>query len=208
MQVKVLGEKLKKIELPTTDAELNFQMRRIGIGEAVPVCNLVEVLEKDNPLHQLEGQNVNMDEVNYFVRRMESLTEYEKRVMSVYVSIYGAETMQNLINLTFSMKGLSFITDFSDAEQVGKRLYMDEFLAMTEEQRQTDFTEFAEKTFKENLVEILPCGVFVEHGFKMQEVYNGKTFPEYFASDEIKQVCLLILLIMHQMVLRGRRSTP
>ena len=26
---------------------------------------------------------------------------------------------------------------------------------------------------------------FVEHGFEMQEVYNGKTFPEYFASDEI-----------------------
>lgn len=34
-------------------------------------------------------------------------------------------------------------------------------------------------------MEVLPYGVFVEHGFEMQEVYNGKTFPEYFASDEI-----------------------
>ena len=34
-------------------------------------------------------------------------------------------------------------------------------------------------------MEVLPYGVFVEHGFEMQEVYNGKTFPEYFASEEI-----------------------
>ena len=27
---------------------------------------------------------------------------------------YGVGTMQDLINLTFSMKGLSLITDFSD----------------------------------------------------------------------------------------------
>lgn len=26
-------------------------------------------------------------------------------------------------------------------------------------------------------------GVFVDHGFEMQEVYNGKTFPPFVASD-------------------------
>lgn len=73
------------------------------------------------------------------------------------------------------MKGLSLITDFSDAEQVGKRLYLDEFIAIPEEEKQqTNFIKFAEKTFKESRVEVLPYGVFVEHGFEMQEVYNGK----------------------------------
>ena len=33
-------------------------------------------------------------------------------------------------------------------------------------------------------MEVLPYGVFVEHGFEMQEVYNGKTFPSFVASDE------------------------
>ena len=33
-------------------------------------------------------------------------------------------------------------------------------------------------------MEVLPYGVFVEHGFEMQEVYNGKTFPAYIASEE------------------------
>ena len=185
MRIKVLSGGRKNIELPLSDAELNFQMRRIGIEETVPICRLVEVSEQDNPLHKFEGQTVNMDEVNFFAKRMKSMTEYERKVLSAYAEDYGVATMQDLINLTFSMKGLSLLTDFSDARQVGERLYLDEFLGISEEKKaQTNFIEFAEKTLKESLVEVLPYGVFVEHGFEMQEVYNGKTFPAYIASDE------------------------
>lgn len=185
MRIKVLSGGRKNIELPLSDAELNFQMRRIGIEETVPICRLVEVSEQDNPLHKFEGQTVNMDEVNFFAKRMKSMTEYERKVLSAYAEDYGVATMQDLINLTFSMKGLSLLTDFSDARQVGERLYLDEFLGISEEEKaQTNFIEFAEKTLKESRVEVLPYGVFVEHGFEMQEVYNGKTFPSFVASDE------------------------
>lgn len=128
MRIKVLSGGRKGIELPLSDAGLNFQMRRIDIEETVPMCRLVEVSEQDNPLHHFEGQTVNMDEVNFFAKRMESLTEYERKVLSAYAEDYGVATMQDLINLTFSMKGLSLLTDFSDVRQVGVRLYMDEFL--------------------------------------------------------------------------------
>ena len=114
MRIKVLSGGRKNIELPLSDAELNFQMRRIGIEETVPICRLVEVSEQDNPLHKFEGQTVNMDEVNFFAKRMKSMTEYERKVLSAYAEDYGVATMQDLINLTFSMKGLSLLTDFSD----------------------------------------------------------------------------------------------
>ena len=52
MRIKVLSGGRKSIELPLSDAELNFQMRRIGIEETVPMCRLVEVSEKDNPLQR------------------------------------------------------------------------------------------------------------------------------------------------------------
>lgn len=189
MRIKVLSGGRKNIELPLSDAELNFQMMRIGIEETVPMCRLVEVSEKDNFLQRFEGQTVNVDEVNFFAKRMESMTEYERKVLSAYAEDYGVATMQDLINLTFSMKGLSLLTDFSDARQVGVRLYLDEFLGMSEEEKeQTNFIEFAEKTLKESRVEVLPYGVFVEHGFEMQEVYNGKTFPAFIESDEVVAV--------------------
>lgn len=146
MRIKVLSGGRKSIELPLSDAELNFQMKRIGIEEIVPVCRLVEASEKDNPLCKFEGQTVKMDEVNFFAKRLDCFTEYERKVLYSYVTDYGVGTMQDLINLTFSMKGLSLITDFSDVEQVGKRLYLDEFIAIPEEEKQqTNFIKFAKR---------------------------------------------------------------
>ena len=102
-----------------------------------------------------------MDEVNFFAKRMDSLTEYERKVLSANANDYGVGTMQDLINLTFSMKGLSLLTDFTDARQVGVRLYLDEFLGMSEEEKeQTNFIEFAEKTLKESVVRQIKRGCF------------------------------------------------
>ena len=43
MRIKVLSGGRRNIELPLSDAELNLQMRRIGIEEIVPMCRLVAV---------------------------------------------------------------------------------------------------------------------------------------------------------------------
>lgn len=47
------------------------------------------------------------------------LTEYERKVLSAYAEDYGVATMQDLINLTFSMKGLSLLTDFQMPDRSG-----------------------------------------------------------------------------------------
>lgn len=189
MRIRVLNAGRHVVELPVSDAELTLRMKEIGIEDTIPICRMAEVLEKDNPLQRFAGQALNMDEVNFFAKRMESLTEYERKVLSAYVSEHGVAELRDMINLTFSMPGLSLITDFSDGEQVGKRLYLDEFLALSETEMQgKNFLEFAEKTFREGRVEVLPYGVFVEHGFQMQEAYNGKNFPCYVYSESMVAV--------------------
>lgn len=182
MKITILNGGHRSIELPLSDEELNFQMRQMGIRETIPKGKLVKVSEKDNPLQKLEGQFLNMDEVNFFARRMEHLTEYERKVLAVYANDCDVSTIKDLINLTFSMKGLSLLTDFSDASQVGVRLYTDEFSEIPEEQM--DFTEFAKNALKESNVKVLPYGVLVDHGFELLEVYNGKTFPKFIVSEE------------------------
>lgn len=182
MKITILNGGHRSIELPLSDEELNFQMRQMGIRETIPKGKLVKVSEKDNPLQKLEGQFLNMDEVNFFARRMEHLTEYERKVLAVYANDCDVSTIKDLINLTFSMKDLSLLTDFSDASQVGVRLYTDEFSEIPEEQM--DFTEFAKNALKESNVKVLPYGVLVDHGFELLEVYNGKTFPKFIVSEE------------------------
>lgn len=182
MKITILIGGHRSIELPLSDEELNFQMRQMGMRETIPKGKLVKVSEKDNPLQKLEGQFLNMDEVNFFARRMEHLTEYERKVLAVYANDCDVSTIKDLINLTFSMKDLSLLTDFSDASQVGVRLYTDEFSEIPEEQM--DFTEFAKNALKESNVKVLPYGVLVDHGFELLEVYNGKTFPKFIVSEE------------------------
>ena len=182
MKITILNGGHRSIELPLSDEELNFQMRQMGIRETIPKGKLVKVSEKDNPLQKLEGQFLNMDEVYFFARRMEHLTEYERKVLAVYVNDCDVSTIKDLINLTFSMKGLSLLTDFSDASQVGVRLYTDEFSEIPEEQM--DFTEFAKNALKESNVKVLPYGVLVDHGFELLEVYNCKTFPKFIVPEE------------------------
>ena len=182
MKITILNGGHRSMELPLSDKELNFQLRQMGIRETIPKSKLVKVSEKGNPLQKLEGQFLNMDEVNFFARRMEHLTEYERKVLAVYANDCDVSTIKDLINLTFSMKGLSLLTDFSDASQVGVRLYTDEFSEIPEEQM--DFTEFAKNALKESNVKVLPSGVLVDHGFELLEVYNGKTFPKFIVSEE------------------------
>ena len=181
MRVRISGNGgSREINLPVKDAELVRMAKRIGDGTDSLWYRLEHVREKRNPLQKLTGQTVNMDEVNFFAKRMESLTAYEQGVLETYAAEQGMETVKDLINLTYSMKGLSLITDFSDGREVGRRLYMDEHLGISEEEsRRMDFEAYGKKVLAEGNCKILPGGVFVTQGFEMQEVYNGRTFPEY-----------------------------
>lgn len=181
MKIRISGNGgRKEINLPVKDAELAHLTKLVGDGTESLWYRLEYVQEERNPLKKLTGQKVNMDEINFFAKRMESLTAYEQGVLETYAAEQGMETVKDLINLTYSMKGLSLITDFSDGREVGRRLYMDEHLGISEEEsRRMDFEAYGKKVLAEGNCKILPGGVFVTQGFEMQEVYNGRTFPEY-----------------------------
>lgn len=182
MEIRVAnGTRRDDITLPMGDADLADRMERIGVEDIRPKCKFVTSLSRESVIDRLAGQIVDMDEVNYLVRRMESLTDYEKEVMTAFAEEKKIDSAKDLINLTFSLSGLSLLTDFTDKEKVGRQLYLDEFLGVSvSEDQKIDYAEFLAKTLKEGHIQVVPHGVLVEHGFKMQEVYNGRTFPLYF----------------------------
>lgn len=174
------GEQTVDITLPATDMDIQYCMKCIGIEDIVLVCCISEVRDEPSYFGFLKGQTVNMDELNFFARRLDGMTEYEKRVVGVYSSETGMREMKQLINLTYSLQGLSLITDLTDGNRVGLRLYLDRHLAISEEEKsRMDFNAYAQKIFSEGKCKFLPHGILVDQGFHMEEVYNGKTFPEY-----------------------------
>ena len=66
-------------------------MKQIGVDESIPQCKLIGVRDKANPLAPFIDQIVNLDEVNFLAKRMESLTDYERNVMDAYVTERGVE---------------------------------------------------------------------------------------------------------------------
>ena len=174
------GGQTVDITLPATDMDMQYCMKCIGIEDIVPVCCISEVWDEPSYFGFLKGQTVNMDELNFFARRLDGMTEYEKRVVGVYSSETGMREMKQLINLTYSLQGLSLITDLTDGNRVGLRLYLDRHLAISEEEKsRMDFNAYAQKIFSEGKCKFLPHGILVDQGFHMEKVYNGKTFPEY-----------------------------
>lgn len=173
------GGQTVDITLPATDMDMQYCMKCIGIEDIVPVCCISEVWDEPSYFGFLKGQTVSMDELNFFARRLDGMTEYEKRVVGVYSSETGMREMKQLINLTYSLQGLSLLTDLTDGNRVGLRLYLDRHLAISEEKSKMDFNAYAQKIFSEGKCKFLPHRILVDQGFHMEEVYNGKTFPEY-----------------------------
>ena len=174
------GGQTVDITLPATDMDMQYCMKCIGIEDIVPVCCISEVWDEPYYFGFLKGQTISMDELNFFARRLDGMTEYEKRVVGVYSSETGIREMKQLINLTYSLQGLSLLTDLTDGNRVGLRLYLDRHLAISEEEKsRIDFNAYAQKIFSEGKCKFLPHGILVDQGFQMEEVYNGKTFPEY-----------------------------
>lgn len=173
------GGQTVDITLPATDMDMQYCMKCIGIEDIVPVCCISEVWDEPSYFGFLKDQTVSMDELNFLARRLDGMTEYEKRVVGVYSSETGIREMKQLINLTYSLQGLSLLTDLTDGNRVGLRLYLDRHLAISEEKSKMDFNAYAQKIFSEGKCKFLPHGILVDQGFQMEEVYNGKTFPEY-----------------------------
>ena len=101
------GGQTVDITLPATDMDMQYCMKCIGIEDIVPVCCISEVWDEPSYFGFLKGQTVSMDELNFLARRLDGMTEYEKRVVGVYSSETGIREMKQLINLTYRMETVS-----------------------------------------------------------------------------------------------------
>lgn len=69
MKLRISGSRgHREINLPVRDAELAHLGKLIGDGTENPRYRLEHVWEEQNPLQKLIGQNVSMDEVNFFAK--------------------------------------------------------------------------------------------------------------------------------------------
>ena len=158
-------------------------LEALEIGNAVNRDCKVEEIQKGPPvLKRLEGSEVNLDELDYLIKRLDSFTDQEIAQFQGAAVSYDYSNIVDLINLTFSCQQVTVITDFSDLEEIGQDHFMNlnGGTASIDELNQLDGTETALLLIESGAGVITPYGVVYDNGMRLTQDYNGRHLPEYY----------------------------
>lgn len=176
------GQLTVPLPIPASEYEHIMEMlEQIEIGSAVKQdCQVDEIQGGWPALCRMERTAVNIDELDYLAKRLDSFDDYEKaqfQGMAERLQLHGVD---ELINLTFCSQAVTVVTDFNNAAAIGRRHYltMNEGVPLEEMQRQ-DFREIARDLIEGEVGRVTPFGVVYDNNFEMSQLYDGRNFPEY-----------------------------
>ena len=168
-------------------------LEALDIGDPLARDCIVEEIEGSVPsLKCLEGRKINVDELDYLVKRLDSFFDGELAQFQGMAVKMGLNDMTDLINLTFCCQQATVITDFSDLEQIGREHYMNLHggCASMEELEQLDGVETALLLIAENEGVITPYGVVYDNGMQLSQAYQGRNFPAYLYERSLMALTL------------------
>lgn len=169
--------------IPKKEYDSTIQMLKgLDIGDAARQDCTVEESQGGWPvLHRLEGKQVNVDELDYLAKRLDSFDTGEAAQFQAMAEKLGLTEIKDFINLTFSCQQATVITDFSDLEAIGRSHYLNTHggCASMEELEQLDGTETAILLMTDNEGTVTRYGVVYDNGMQMEQLYKGKEFPAY-----------------------------
>ena len=157
-------------------------LQTMEIGDAVlRDCKVEQFSTGWQVLDSLNGQLVNIDELDYLMKRLESFFGDEDSKFLAAASARGLTDVKDLINLTFCSYKTTVVTDFSNLEKIGKEHAMDlnGGSMVSEEYKQLDGRSIALELLHSGKGKITPYGVLYENGMELEELYTGSSFPPY-----------------------------
>ena len=158
-------------------------LEALEIGDALKAdCKVEKIDSFYSVLKRTEMLTVNMEELNYLAKRLESFDTGEAAQFQAMAHKLELFELKDLINLTFCCQQATVITDFSDLAAVGRDHYMNlhDGSASVDE-----LNALAGKGTTRQLIEsgsgtITPYGVVYDNGMKLEQFYDGRFFPCYY----------------------------
>ena len=153
-----------------------------GVGDSVNQdCIVDEVESAYSVLDALKGTVVNVDQLDYLAKRLDSFCTSEDIQFVAMAHKLELADIKDFINLTFCCQQATVITDFSNLEQIGRDHYMNlnGGGASTEELDNLDGEETARLLIDSGAGVVTPYGVVYDNGMKLEPLYRGGVFPPY-----------------------------
>lgn len=158
-------------------------LEALEIGDAVKADCKVEGIDSFyTVLKRTEILTVNVDELNYLAKRLDSFDTGEAAQFQAMAHKLELFELKDLINLTFCCQQTTVITDFSDLSAVGREHYMNLHggCAGDDELKALDGEETARRLIENGGGTVTPYGVVFDNGMKLEQAYAGHSFPCYY----------------------------
>lgn len=181
------------VPLPIPNDEYGHVMELLGALEIGGVmerdCKVEEIQGGLPILKRLEKVAVNIDELDYLAKRLDSFDYIEAAQFQAMAVKTGIFDMKDLINLTFCCQQATVITDFSDLEAIGRHhLVSINGGCLSSELADTDLRMTALKLILSKDGTVTPYGVVYDNGLKLEEVYDGRHLPGYHYEQDMLAV--------------------
>ena len=168
-------------------------LEALEIGDAViSDCQVQEINSFYSVLKRTEILTVNVEELNYLAKRLDSFDVGEAAQFQAMAHKLELSELKDLINLTFCCQEATVITDFSDLAAVGRDHYMNLHggCAKTTELDALDGEGTARRLIASGSGTITPYGVVYDNGMKLEQDYDGQFFPCYYYEPRATMVAV------------------
>ena len=168
-------------------------LEALEIGDALKAdCKVEKIDSFYSVLKRTEMLTVNMEELNYLAKRLESFDTGEAAQFQAMAHKLKLFELKDLINLTFCCQQATVITDFSDLAAIGRDHYMNLHggSASVDELNALDGEETARRLIESGGGTITPYGVVYDNGMKLEQVYDGRVFPCYYYEPNVITVAV------------------
>ena len=158
-------------------------LEALEIGDAVKAdCKVEKVDSFYTVLKRVEMLTVNVEELNYLAKRLDSFDTGEAAQFQAMAHKLELFELKDFINLTFCCQQATVITDFSDLAAIGRDHYMNLHggSASVDELNTLDGKGTARQLIESGGGTITPYGVVYDNGMKLEPVYDGRFFPCYY----------------------------
>ena len=183
------------IRFPISESELCKKLEAIHImedeGNQQPVT--VKEIYWPEEFSVLEGQQVDLNEMNYLAKRLDSLDDLEMDQFLIGISKLDEPSLKNLINLTFNLDRFTLAQDVRNYGTIGRAYVLNtEGAVPANDEDDPKYAVIGKELIDRGLGEITSKGLLIyDSASPLEEVYDGHTFPPYYdRSDFVLSVTL------------------
>lgn len=143
-------------------------------------CHVDEVIDCPPVLNRLNGTQINIDELDYLAKLLDSFVAKELAAFQGMVEKLGYIEVFDMINLSFYCDQVTVITDFSDLAAIGRNHVLAQQMAVTaDELEKMDLAEIGKELIASGKGAVTPYGIIFDNDVDILSLYNCEAFPEH-----------------------------